>query len=134
MFRLKPWLWVATALAALLVAAAAIVQLVGASSSGDSTCGPNCDPHGYAVIFSAFPALVVVLLALSAAGSLVARRRVGLWLALVAAIGCSGELFLLWSLMAIWLAALIGLVIAATVALVILGLRNAPVRAAYPAA
>jgi hypothetical protein len=127
----KPWLWIANVAATLLVGVAAIFQLVDASSSEDSSCGPHCDPHGYVVIFTAIPTLIVVIVTLSALGALIARRRAGLWLALVAAIGCSGELLLLWSLLTVLHAVLVGLVIVASVILVILGLQRAPVRVAY---
>lgn len=131
-FPLK--LWIANALATVLVAVSAVGQLVAASSH--SSCGPPCnprgqDPHGYVVIFMAIPVLVVVLIALFALGSLVGRRRGGFWLALVAAAGCALELLMLWSLMAAVVAVLVGLVVVASVALAIVGLRNAPVHRPY---
>ncbi|MFF1818742.1 hypothetical protein ACFVWG_15680 [Kribbella sp. NPDC058245] len=128
---MKQWLWIANASATLLVGSAAIFQLVDASSSEDSSCGPNCDPHGYVVIFTAIPALIVVIVALSAVGALIARRRAGLWIALVAAIGCSGELFLLWGLLPIWRVVLLWTLIVAAGGLAVLGLRRAPVHQPY---
>lgn len=124
-------LWIANALATVLVGLSAVGQLVDASSPDDSSCGPQCDPHGYVVIFMAIPVLIVILVALFALGSLVGRRRAGFWLALVAAAGCALELLMLWSLMTALLAVLVGLVIAASVALAIVGLRKAPVHRPY---
>ncbi len=114
-------LWIANAVTALLVAVAAIAQPVLASSP---RCGPSCDPHGYVVIFSALPALVTTLLALAALASLVARRRGGLWVVLVAAAGCAFEWLLLRSLLSIAHNALVGAVLVATVVLAIIGLRR----------
>ncbi|MFC9694295.1 hypothetical protein ACFTSF_37475 [Kribbella sp. NPDC056951] len=127
---MKPWLWIANVVATILVGAAAILQLVDASSP-DSSCGPQCDPHGYIVIFTAIPVLVVLLVALSALGSLVMRHRAGFWLELVAAAGCAFELLLLRSLLTVVHAVSVGAVIAATVVLAIVGLRKAPVRRQY---
>lgn len=114
-------LWTANAVTALLVAVAAIAQPILASSP---RCGRSCDPHGYVVIFSALPALVTVLLALAALGSLVARRRGGLWVVLVATAGCTFEWLLLHSLLAIGHNLVIAAVLVATVVLAIVGLRR----------
>ncbi|TDC18890.1 hypothetical protein [Kribbella albertanoniae] len=114
-------LWIANAVAALLVAVAAIAQPILASSP---RCGRSCDPHGYVVIFSALPALVTTLLALAALASLVARRRGGLWVVLVAAVGCGFEWLLLRSLLSIAHNVVIGAVLLATVVLAVAGLRR----------
>ncbi|WP_405062978.1 hypothetical protein OG474_15430 [Kribbella sp. NBC_01505] len=128
-FPLK--LWIANAVAALLLAVAAIGQPIVASSP---SCGPSCDPHGFAVIISAIPALVTTLIALGALASLVARRRGGHWMALVAVVPCTFEFLLLRSLMPTALDVVIGVVLVATVVLAIVGLRQAPARPPYPMA
>ncbi|MFB6723576.1 hypothetical protein ACFCV3_25575 [Kribbella sp. NPDC056345] len=114
-------LWIANAVTALLVAVAAVAQPILASSP---RCGPSCDPHGYVVIFSALPALVTTLLALGALASLVARRRGGLWVVLVATAGCAFEWLLLRSLLSIAHNAVVGAVLVGTVVLAITALRR----------
>ncbi|TDD47346.1 hypothetical protein E1263_34665 [Kribbella antibiotica] len=132
MFSLKPWLWIANASATLLLAVAIIAQLVDAGSPDDSSCGPQCDPHGYTVIFIGLPSVLGALFTLNAVGFLVARRRAGLWLAVIAAAGCAFELLLLRSLLSTVRIVEVGLVIVVTVVLAILGLRTPPVPARPP--
>ncbi|GAA0576020.1 hypothetical protein HPO96_15655 [Kribbella sandramycini] len=114
-------LWVANVVATLLVAGAVVLQLVAAASPA---CAPGCDPHGYLLIIVGFPAALGGLLALTAVGLLIARRRAGLWLALVVAGGCALQLLLLARLLPAGLIAAVGVLLIAGVVFATLGIRR----------
>jgi hypothetical protein len=119
------WLWPANGVATLLTAVAAIAQPV---TMLNVPCEGSCDPHGYVAIFSFLPALVVALIALSALGSLIGRRRRGLVIALVAALLCAGLGVLFGGFVpAVVRWPVLGVALASAV-LAVAGLRSAPAR------
>jgi hypothetical protein len=126
----KRRLWWANGLAMPLIAAAAIVQPITINSA---PCGaPECDPHGYILIFTTVPAVGVALLALLAVLVLSSGYRAGFGIALGAAAGCGGVLaFNAPGLSGelVWLIAGVSLVVAG---LAVAGLRLVPVRPPLP--
>jgi hypothetical protein len=121
------WLWWVNGAGLLAIAAAAIVQPIAINSAPCDV--PECDPHGYILIFTAVPAAGVAILALVGLLVLGSGDKLGFGIALAAAAACAG--LLVWngigglSAQLIWPTAALALVVAA---LAVAGLRLVPPR------